>query len=262
MADMLEELKIFNGLSLTSKDGKTIVPAITSFFQSYQEKLNLVFGEMKDDFQKLLAEKDKKIEKLESEMNSMKNRVETLENHIDDNEAYERRDVVIISGENIPAVQDGEKCDEIVCNLISSHLKVKISPNEVSTAHRLGAKKRSQQADTRSIIAKFCRRDVKTDIIYSAKRARPTGLYFNESLTPKRQTIFHALRNAKKTFPNIISGCSTREGSVYVWVKPPTTNATQQANGQNTRMIINTQSKLQVFCEKTLKTQLSRILQK
>ena len=193
MADALleEELKVFSGLSLTSKDGKLIVPAITSFFRNFQQRLDFTIGEIKEGFEKKLAEKDKKIDKLQGEVAAMRTQIEKLENHIDDNEAYERRDAVIISGENIPAAQDGEKCEEVVCSLISQHLKIKISPSDISTAHRLGAKKNSQQPDTRNLIAKFCRRDVKSDIVSSAKRSKPAGMYFNESLTPQRQTIFH-----------------------------------------------------------------------
>ena len=254
-----EDFRPLSDLNLTSKDGKAIIPAFTSFFSSFQEKLNNMFSEMKEEFLATLAQKDIKIENLEGEIGVMKGRIERLENQLDDNEAYERRDTVIISGPKIPPAHNDEKCDEIVCKLVSDELRCKISPSDVSTAHRLGPKRISQQPDTRSIIVKFCRRDVKSDLISSAKRVKPSELFFNESLTPQRQTIFHALRSAKKQLPNIIDGCSTREGSVYVWVKPPRPSASP-TGPRNVRVIVNTMTKLQDFCEKTLNCPVARFL--
>ena len=80
--------------------------------------------------------------------------------------------------------------------------------DEVSVSHRLGSPPKTGQ-DKRAIIAKFCRRDIKMDILKSTKNVKPANLFINESLTPICRTIHFILRKARKKYPNIISGIST-----------------------------------------------------
>ena len=243
--DLMEkELKALSDLPMSSKDGKTLLPFLVSFFQSFQDRNEFVLNETKEEFLKVCKEKDEQIVKLQTQVNVLNKKIEKLEDQVDENEAYERRDTLIFSGSKVPAEVQDEKCDSVVLKLLENELKYKVSPNDISVAHRLGPKKNSQQSSTRSIIAKFCRRDAKTDIVSCARRAKPTGLFINESLIPQRQTVYYALRQAKRKLPNKVSGCTTIDGSVFVWIKPPA------AGARDVRVKINTIAKLEDLCEK------------
>ena len=59
--DFRNELKAFSDVQMTSKDGKTIVPALVRLVQNFQGKITKMFSDFREEFSKLLAEKDKKL---------------------------------------------------------------------------------------------------------------------------------------------------------------------------------------------------------
>ena len=155
------------------------------------------------------------------------------------------RDTLVISGNMIPVKQSTENTTDIACDLLKTHLNTIVHPQEISVSHRL-ATKRTERAP---IIVKFCRRNLKHDIVMSARKNKPTNIYFNECLTPLQKTISYVLRRAKKDFPSIISGTTTFDGRNYVWVKPPNPNA---PGAKDTRILISTHTKLEEFCTRTV----------
>ena len=173
---------------------------------------------------------------------NLNDRVNHLEELVDDENAYSRRESLIFSGPAVLAeVGDSEICAPAVIKLLKSNLNIQVNPNDISVSHRLGSKSIQQGPDKRSIIAKFCRRDVKRDILASARRVKPSNFYVNESLTNVRQKINHALRIAKSKRPDVISGITTIEGRVFAWRKGA-------SGGRDVRHCINTLSKLDEFC--------------
>ena len=62
------------------------------------------FKEVKEECQKVISSKDKEISELERDVSDLKKTVTKLEEFIDDQDAYERRDTIIVSGNNLPAV--------------------------------------------------------------------------------------------------------------------------------------------------------------
>ena len=194
-------------------------------------------------------------------MKKLKEEVSSLKGLIDDADCYERKDTVILSGSKVPQVVNGENCIENVRKIIKSELKLEISPNEISTAHRLGPKPNSQAADKRSFIVKLCRRDLKRElIIASKKQASPIGLYVNESITPTRQSILYTLRQIKRSHPQVLSGCTSIEGRVYAFTKPAKPAASTRSS-RDTRHLVNTREALQKFCNEVVKEPLERFLQ-
>ena len=208
-----------------------------------------MFQSFKEEIIDKIDKKDEKISQLEEEVNVLNRRLQNLEEKMDDQDAYERRDTLILSGKKIPATTPDENCPELVTKLINENLGVVLKTTEISVAHRLGSPSASQRPDRRRVIVKFCRRDVKTDILSSARRVKAADFYVNESLTPQRQNISFALRRMKTQCPNIISGTSTFDGSVFVWVKPPNPDA---PGARDTRHKMNTFSRLQEFCKKAM----------
>ena len=89
---------------------------------------------------------------------------------LDDADACKCRDYAIFSGTAVPECNVRENCSEIVQGLIKNELKINVSNHDISTVHRLGPKPRTQEPDKRPIIAKFCRRDVKGEILVASRR--------------------------------------------------------------------------------------------
>ena len=90
----------------------------------------------------------------DTEIKDLRQRVEVLEEQVDTNSAYERRDALIISG-NIPAATINENFNNIVTILLKNGVKLRLRPDDISTAHRIGKKPISHAPDKRSIIFKL-----------------------------------------------------------------------------------------------------------
>lgn len=157
------------------------------------DKLSEEIADLKAEFSEFVSSKNAEIAEMKSEVNLLKTKVVKLENLLDDTEAYERRDTVVISGSSLPAFSPGENAGEIVKNLVKDQLRLDISSTDLSVAHRIGVKPPNQTIDKRPIIAKFCRRDSKREVILASKRVRNGGLFVNESLTPSRKKVFNLL---------------------------------------------------------------------
>ena len=69
-------------------------------------------------------------------------------------------------------------------------LKVNIIPADIYTAHRLNVRKNAKKC--KYVIVKFCRRNIKTDILTACRgelSVKPENFIINEFLTPQRQMI-------------------------------------------------------------------------
>ena len=227
---------VINDLSV---EGKKLVEV----FEKKVESLLL-------EFNRKLSSKDSNISNLELEVATLKKKVTSLENKLEDTEAYERRDTVVVSGSDLPAATEGEDAAAVVRSLVKSKVNLVIKPSDISVAHRIGKKPANQAPDKRSLIVKFCRRDLKNDILQACRTSKPQNLFVNESLTPTRSTALYGLRQAKKKFPQVISGCNSMDGNAIVWIKPPKPNA---PDARNSKMVVNTRDKFCELCTNTLK---------
>lgn len=229
-----------------SEDGKLIVDAI-----------NRHLLEMKQEFIEKLEEKNKLVDDLRIEVDTLKLKVSNMEEKLDDADAYERRDTLLFSGSDVPHGSDGENCANIVIDLVKDKLKLNLQRSDLSVCHRLGRKPVSQQPDKRNIVVKLCRRDLKADILYACRQVKP-NMYVNESLTPIRGTIMYVLRQMKKKFPDKVSGCSSLDGKVFAWVRPA---GPAVAGSRNARWPINSLLKLQQFSTDVLNTPLTSFIE-
>ena len=247
LSDKLSELK---EQRFSSNDGKNILLPFIEVFQAFLDTLQLKFDKFKQEMTTAHLEKDKLIKNLHAEISSKKKTISQLEHKLDDQDQYVRRETLIFSGDSIPIVAgNDENCTLIICNLVNQKLSsegLNIEPKDLSIAHRLGPKPTSRQ-DRRSIIAKFCRRSIKYQILKAARTKKVENFFVSESLTPPRQTITRVLRKTKRDYPDIVSGYSTNDGSISVWVKPPNPQA---AGARNSRVTLNTLEKLEQFCQR------------
>jgi hypothetical protein len=222
------------GLSL---EGNKIVTAIKMELAKQLEQQRIAFLT-------IVEEKTREVDGLRTEVRELRDIVVKLEEKVDDGDAYERRDTLIFSGDGVPAVAAEESCRDIICSLVTNKLHLVMRPADISTAHRLGRKPLSQLPDRRKIAVKLCRRDLKRDILYACRQEKP-DLYVNESLTPSRNTIMYVIRKMKKEHPHQVMGCSSIDGRVFGWVKPP---AHGPPGLRNVKILVNTHAALQEFC--------------
>ena len=98
-----------------------IISAMNKQFEQLNDKFtNLAdeFSSFKSEILALVSAKSSEIECLKKEMTMLKKHVTKLEGSIDDQNAYDRRDCVILSGESVPLVTQGEICTKIVMDLV------------------------------------------------------------------------------------------------------------------------------------------------
>ena len=248
----LNELDRIQNYKGTSNDGKFLAPAIANVFAELKSNLDDVFSSLESRLLNITKEQDVKINKLQDENKTLKQRILKLEEKSDADDAYERKDSVIISGSKVGAYHQNEDTAKHVIQLLKNHLNVVLQPTEISILHRLQEKKNraSGSLDIRDIYIKFCRRSVKKDIVEAARAKKVDGFYVNEALTPPRQTIAYVLRQAKRKCPNIVSGSASIDGKPYVWIHPPNPNA---RGAKCVKHCVHTYGRLLQFCNETLK---------
>lgn len=135
----------------------------------------------------MINQKDDKIVQLQGKISSLENKVTQLENQIDEINQYERRDTVIVGGPALPQESSSENSAEVVVRTIKDNLHINITQSDINVAHRLGS--RNSQNMKRPIIVKLHSREKKTEIMKACVTIKP-NLHINESLTPKRRSLF------------------------------------------------------------------------
>ena len=219
--------------------------------------LDRKFAELEAKFTDLISAKDARISSLEDEVKTLQAKVSKLHENIDENEAYERRDCLVFSGAALPSFSTGEICSNLVTEMVTQKLQLNITQADISVSHRLGPKPASQATDKRPIIAKFCRRDLKREVLKVGRSTRAEGFYVSESLTPARKNIFYTLRQIRKAHPSIVKGLTTRDGRIYAYTEPVNPTAT---NARDQQHYIGNQATLAEFCEKFVKLPLENFL--
>ena len=237
--------------SLRSSDTKIILTIMITQFEDFKQ----ILGKKDEEIKKLSTEVAE-LKKCVEQVTGLKKKISSLESELDDVDSYERRDTLIFSGSNLPHGSLNENCIETIRKLASEKLQVNFDPREVSTAHRLG-KLHTSGVDKRSIIVKFCRRDLARNLCSAARSKRPDGIFINETLTPLRRKLLFTLRQVKKAHPDKLSGCTSIEGKVYAYTKP---SPNSPPNTPNIRTLVNSHEHLAAFCQGFIQQPLENFL--
>lgn len=132
----------------------------------------------------------------------MAEQISKLEEEQENLNLYSRRDCLEFHG--IPEML-GENTDDLV-KRIGDLIEVEVLSTDISTSHRLPSKR----GQTRPIIAKFTRRNIRDNVYHQKGNLKnfnssnlgfthPTNnLYINESLTPKAKDLFYKVREFRK----------------------------------------------------------------
>ena len=123
----------------------------------------------------------------------------------------------------------GEKSEHVIRKLLNDKLKLKIQETDIASAHRIGKPPANNAPDNRhiTILVTLNRHDNKEEILAACKRHQP-NISINEYLTPTRNTIFYVIRQLKKRFPQKVTGCGSKDGRVFIYIK-------NQENSESTR---------------------------
>ena len=170
-----------------------------------------------------------------------------MEDLTDENDAYERRDTMILSGTPIPVCSTNENVTEVVKKVVHDLLNADVDASDISSAHRLGKIRPGNSPDNRPIIVKLCRRSKKKELLSKCRQAQQNippknRLFINDSLTPKRRAIAFAIRKMKQFDNSLVTGCTSIDGNIYAFTKSP------MAGGRDKKHLVNTYEKLQQFC--------------
>ena len=233
-------------ISDLSEEGQVIVSIL---LKKMDENMN--------ELLEIIEKKDKKIDELSHEVTTLKHNYMKLEEKYDDHESYGRRNDILISGEDITPVSDDENCIQTTCDLLKRKLKVKVNAKDIMQACRIGKRRETQAADKRGLLVTLTSPELRKDVFDACKKVRPDNIFINENLIPKRSSILYVLRQAKKKFPDLISGCSSSGMSVFAWVKPPRPDV---KGARNIRTRVNTPHKLREFCENVFKCQITDVI--
>ena len=207
--------------------------------------VKLIFGK----FDEVILKKDEEISELNKKVRELENRISKLDDSLDSADAYERRDTLIISGE-VPEVRPDENCKSLVMDLLRNQTRLIVDSCDISVAHRIGKKPINQDKDTRNIIFKLVRRDLKYDILSACRKIRPK-FYINESLTPVRSSIMYTLRKIRKKHPSKLLFCRASEGNVFAFV--PRNDDTAEHGGPSRKVLLNTRLALESFIRDEIK---------
>ena len=253
-----------------AKTLQPIVPALVQLFSSLQSKLISEFktlldntvDSMKRECLSVCRDKDQTIE-------TLKKQVFQLEEKLEDTEAYERRDTVILSG-SVPSLVSNEETSKVVVDLVKTKFpNIEIARSDISVSHRLQSKRPNKQGITYppNIYVKLVRRELKHQLIDASKKQPKESrdkLFVNESLTPKRTRIRQTLLNMKKKHGDVIRGVSSFEGSVFAYTPQPAGSDASTNDGsrrrRDLRHRVNTDEELRKFCREFLKKPLDEFI--
>ena len=112
----------------------------------------------------------------------MNERIEELENKIDRQEQYSRRNCILIHG---IAENTEENTGQQTIDFINENLDIKIDEIDIDRSHRIGRYDKTKKK-ARPIIVKFARYNVRGRVFREKRKLKGTGKTITESLTTKR----------------------------------------------------------------------------
>ena len=157
-----------------------------------EEVSNSELGSLKG----LIAVQKKVTDNLEKENNRLRERLDSLEDHVDEMEQHGRNVNLILKGipEAVADERNREQREDTTKKFVEAlnqHLgnENKLSPADIARSHRLG-KPRGQGANPRPIIARFALETKKMDIFRSKRKLKGKGISLAENLTASRAALY------------------------------------------------------------------------
>ena len=142
-----------------------------------------------DEYKDGRKKKDEQIKCLRERVSFLENKNGKIEQQIDRQEQYSRRNCLLIHGIE---ERRHEVTDEVVIWTIKSEIDIDIDVKDIDGTHRIGAKSENKR---RLIIFKFARHSERRKVFNSKKRLKDKNLSITESLTKLRVRELKAARD-------------------------------------------------------------------
>ena len=162
-----------------------------SFYLFCLLSINLLSDKFKE-YEEDRAKKDKIIQDLKSEVDSLSTKVEKLEKLEDQNEQYSRRNCLLVHG---IAEEKEEITDEVIINTRNEKFVLQVTLRDIERTHRIGEPKKTR-GKTRPIIVKFVHYNDRNQVFRSKNKLKGQKISITESLT---KTRMNKLKQAKET---------------------------------------------------------------
>ena len=169
------------------------------------ESLNFLSDKFKE-YEEGRAKKDKIIEDLKSEVDSLSTKIEKIEKLQDQQEQYSRRNCLLVHG---IAEEKEEITDEVIINTLNEKLDLGIKLREIDRTHRIGESKKTR-GKNRPIIVKFVRYNERNRVFRNKKKLKGQRIAITESLTKIRMD---KLKQANET--NEFTNVWTNDGKIF-----------------------------------------------
>lgn len=172
------------------------------------------------------------VHELRVTINQRDQRIELLEQRIDDLEQYSRADDLIITGldtkhrsyaraaagdrqgEDAP-LEELHTLEQQVVQFLSSK-NIQLERQQISACNILPRKDKKNKP---TIVVRFANRKYKVEVLRQSKKLKDTGVYVNEHLTKKNAEIAMNGRILRKQ--NKIQATWTRNGKVFIKLNGP-----------------------------------------
>lgn len=211
--------------------------------------LDIIIEEYRGTMNEILSridEREEKITELQSEVSALRKGMSSLRERLDDVEADQRRDTIVLSGDGLPPATVGEDSTGVACDTIRSKVNFNLKRDHVISAHRIGKKSPVQGPDRRKLLVKLSHHEDMQELMSACRTVKPAGFYVSDNLTQSRSEILYALRRAKFRFRSKVSACGSLNGRVYVWIKH------ENPSMRNSKVFINSKQMLEDWCVRTL----------
>ena len=153
-----------------------------------------------DEYEKEREGKNEIIKKLNEKVSALTERSKVLEESIDQQEQYSRRNCLLIHGveEN-----SNEDTDKLALNIINNDLEIDLTETAIDRTHRIGDPKKKKKK-VRPIIVTFVRCYDRKQVFSKKKLLKGKGISITESLTRFRMKKLEEARE-KHGFKNFWS---------------------------------------------------------
>ena len=176
MKDLNGQLKELRKMFLESKEnqikGAEQLTELTESVKFINEKF--------DKYEEERNKKDEIIEELKKENANLKEHLKDVEQNVDRQEQYSRRNCLLIHGIK---EERNENTDDIVVKFIQDHLQEEINFEDLDRTHRIG---KVNNGKSRPIIVKFARYNVRKKIFHNKRKLKGKNTSITENLTMLR----------------------------------------------------------------------------
>lgn len=200
----IEELKAF----IKEKTGEAvreIKQALDQRITSLEDSLNFAFESITVTSQKVTT-LEKNLKEIYNDCQSLKCRVEHLEQEREEAEKLRRRPQLIFSGRDLHIPERDERLIVAVAAMINRQLELEVAPGQIISAKRLPKNR---------LLVRFAgdeRGSLRDQVYRSKQKLRGQKIFINENLTPIRQDALNLLLHQRRQ--GRVSTVLTRGGEV------------------------------------------------